>query len=179
VDVDVLATGKTRTTTFGFESGFESGLGSDPGSGESRFMFLPAMLDTLVLHFTITPCRTFDICFAERFAHVNQQNKHNVITTTVHLKLRIPRRPIRRLQHLRPPIPKQRTKLEPLLPTAHRVHRPLVSQIHILANRQAHRVLVRQDGAARRFRLADHVRRAHVVKEAVVDTAGIPCVDAV
>ena len=89
------------------------------------------------------------------------------------------RRTIRRLQHLRPAVPKQRTELEPLLPAAHRVHRSLVSQVHVLADSQSHRVLVREDGAARRFRLADDVRRAHVVEEAIVDTAGVPCVDAV
>lgn len=59
------------------------------------------------------------------------------------------------------------------------MHRALVAQIHILANRQPHRVLVRQDGAARGLWLADHVRRSHVVEEAVVDTAGVPRVDAV
>jgi hypothetical protein len=59
------------------------------------------------------------------------------------------------------------------------VHRALVAQIHILANRQAHGVLVRQDSAASSFRLANDVCCAHVVEEAVVDTAGVPCVDAV
>jgi hypothetical protein len=54
-----------------------------------------------------------------------------------------------------------------------------VSQVNVLADSQAHRVLVRQDGAACCFRLADNIRRAHVVEEAIVDTAGIPCVDAV
>ena len=44
-----------------------------------------------------------------------------------HLKLRIPRRAIRRLQHLRPAVPEQRTQLEPLLPAANRMHRALVA----------------------------------------------------
>jgi hypothetical protein len=60
----------------------------------------------------------------------------------LHLELRIPRRTIRRLQHLRPAIPEQRTQLEPLLPTAHRMHRTLVAQVHVLANSQADGVLV-------------------------------------
>lgn len=53
-----------------------------------------------------------------------------------------------------------------------------MSQVHVLADGQSHRVLVRENGTASRFRLADHVCRAHVVEEAIVDTARIPCVDA-
>lgn len=54
-----------------------------------------------------------------------------------------------------------------------------MTQVHILANSQANGVLVRQDGTARRFGLADNIGCAHVVEEAVVDTARIPCVDTV
>lgn len=96
-----------------------------------------------------------------------------------HLQLRIPRRPIRRLQHPLPPIPEERAQLEPLLAAADRVHAALVPEVDVLADRQPDRVLVRQDRAARRPRLAHHARRPHLVQEAVVDAARIPRVDAV
>ncbi len=58
------------------------------------------------------------------------------------------------------------------------MHRPLVTEVDVRADCQALRVLVRQDGGARRARLAHHVGRARVVEEAVVDAARVPRVDA-
>lgn len=90
------------------------------------------------------------------------------------LQLRIPSRPICTLKRLLPPIPKDRTELEPLLPTTNTMHAPLMAEVDILANGQALAVLVAEDCAARGFGLADYVRRARVVEEAVVDAAAVP-----
>lgn len=54
-----------------------------------------------------------------------------------------------------------------------------MAQIHVFANSEADGVLVRQDGTTGRFGLADNIGGAHVVEEAIVDTARIPCIDAV
>lgn len=51
-------------------------------------------------------------------------------------------------------------------------------QIHVFPNRQALRVLVTQDCPTSCLGLADNVATAHIVKEAVVDARGVPCVDA-
>jgi len=123
----------------------------------------------MTLDITVPRSDAFALDVADEYTWL--PTKHKVIITILLLKLRIPRRAIRRLQHFGPAIPKQRTELEPLLPAAHRVYRSLVAQVYVLANSQAHRVLVRKDGTASGFRLADNVRRAHVVKEAIVDTA--------
>lgn len=73
------------------------------------------------------------------------------------LQPRIPSRPIRTLQRPFPTIPKQRTELEPLLATADAVDTPLVSQIHILPNRQTLSILVAQDDSSRSLGFAHDV----------------------
>ena len=47
------------------------------------------------------------------------------------LKLRVPRRPIRALQRPLTPVPEERTQLEPFLPTAVNMDRPLVAQVDV------------------------------------------------
>ena len=95
------------------------------------------------------------------------------------LKLRIPRGAIRTLQRPLTAIPPQRTQLEPLLPATNRVHRPLMAQVHILANGQTLRVLIAQDDGARGLGLAHDIRRARIVQEAKVDAARVPRADTV
>lgn len=58
------------------------------------------------------------------------------------------------------------------------MHRALVAQVDVLADDEALRVLVRQDGRAVGLGLADDVGRPRIVQEAVVDAAGVPRVDA-
>ena len=52
-----------------------------------------------------------------------------------------------------------------------------MAQVDVLADYQALRLLVRQDGRARGLGLAHDIRRARLVQEAIVDAAGVPCVD--
>lgn len=107
----------------------------------------------------------------------------STIQLNYHLQLRlqprVPSRPIRALQRPFPSIPKQRTKLEPLLATANAVNTPLMSQVHILPYRQPLRILVAQDDSPGSLGFSNDVDRPGFVQEAVMDAAGIPCVDAV
>lgn len=109
---------------------------------------------------------------------VTDKKYTSVQPTTTTSQLRIPSRPIRTLQRLLPAIPKQRTQLEPLLPTTNRMHRALMPEVHVLPDNQPLRVLVRQNRRAGSTRLANDVGRARVVEEAVVDAARVPGVDA-
>lgn len=93
-------------------------------------------------------------------------------------KLRVPSRPIRRLERLLAAVPEEGAQLEPLLAAAGRVHGALVAEVDVLADGEALGVLVRQDGGPAGFWLAHHVGRPRVVQEAVVDAARIPGVDA-
>lgn len=104
-----------------------------------------------------TPCRstTIDLKFSQRSRS----------------KLRIPSRPVRRLERFLAPVPEQGTQLEPLLAAAGRVHGALVAKVDVLADGQTLRVLVRQDDGPAGLWLADDVGRPRVVQEAVVDAA--------
>jgi len=93
-------------------------------------------------------------------------------------KLRIPSRPVRRLKRLLAPVPEKGTQLEPLLAAAGRVDGALVAKVDVLADGQALRVLVRQDGGPAGLWLSNDVGRPGVVQEAVVDAARVPRVDA-
>lgn len=53
-----------------------------------------------------------------------------------------------------------------------------MSQIHVLPNRQALRILVTENSPTGCLGLTDNVATAHIVKKAVVDAGGVPCVDA-
>lgn len=57
------------------------------------------------------------------------------------------------------------------------MNRPFVAQVDILADYQALRLLIRQNCRARGLGLAHDVGRARLVQEAIVDAAGVPCVD--
>jgi hypothetical protein len=56
------------------------------------------------------------------------------------------------------------------------MHRALVSQINVRANRKTLGILIRQDDGARSARLAHDICCSWVVKEAVVNTARVPSV---
>jgi hypothetical protein len=115
-------------------------------------------------------CCSTNIETVESITFASQKLKPN-------LELRIPRGSVRRLERPVPAIPEQRTQLKPLLAATNRVNRPFVAQVDVLADYQALGLLVRQDGRARGLGLAHDVSRAWFVQKAIVDAAGVPCVD--
>lgn len=108
-------------------------------------------------------------------------NAHHFIDRNIianPLQLSIPCCSICGLQRPFPSIPEDRAQLKPLLTAGNRVHGALVAKVNVRTNGQALSILIRQDDGACGTRLTDDVCCAGVIQEAVVNTAGVPGIDA-
>jgi hypothetical protein len=52
-----------------------------------------------------------------------------------------------------------------------------MTKVNILADSEALRVLIGQNGGTSCFGLSNDIRSSRVIQETVVDAAGIPCID--